>query len=302
MTDQPTNVRRYQRNHESPAPAARERVPLIAESAIGEAIADSSLSPGGKGLTLGLAALASVRAFPGGGLGIEYGSLLKTAVHPAFIADHVAEASTHLRNAAVDVLLIPGMSGYPIGSIYSFAAGIPAILLKKNEIRIDRPIDYSPGAFVIPSYTGEGDVVMTVDPAGVRSAIAPVLEAQVAAQQNEPGIDLAIRFAGADDIIDKGSMAIAISESAEAIGEWAIESWLLDYRARTGDQRPATRSIAVVAWITPMIKSYNRPQEQLQRLLGITPFAGIEITALQSEPPAIGIAGLGMLPLKRQTS
>ena len=161
MTDRPTNVPRYQRNHESPAPAARERVPLIAESAIGEAIADSSLSPGGKGLTLGLAALASVRAFPGGGLGIEYGSLLKTAVHPAFIADHVAEASTHLRNAAVDVLLIPGMSGYPIGSIYSFAAGIPAILLKKNEIRIDRPIDYSPGAFVIPSYTGEGDVVMT---------------------------------------------------------------------------------------------------------------------------------------------
>ena len=109
-------------------------------------------------------------------------------------------------------------------------------------------------------------------------------------------------FAGADDIIDKGSMAVAISESAEAIGEWAIESWLLDYRARTGDQRPATSSIAVVAWITPMIKSYNRPQEQLQRLLGITPFAGLEITALQSEPPAIGIAGLGMLPLKRQAS
>lgn len=299
MTDYRPPVRKYERLHEDSAPALRVRQPVIAEAALDQAIAESRLSEGARDLTRGLAMLGSVRVFPGGGLGIEYGSLLKTAVHPAFINAHVREAADHLAKQAVDVLLVPGMSGYPIGSIYAFAAGLPAVLLKKNEIRLDRPIDYSPGAFVIPSYTGEGDVVMTADPAGVRSAIAPLLAAQVAAQTEKNELELAIRFAGADDIIDKGSMAIAISESAEAIGEWAIESWLADYRARTGDTRRVKRSIAVVAWITPMIKSYNRPQEQLRRLLGITPFAGLEITALQSDPPAIEIEGLGLIGLRR---
>ena len=299
MTDQNSGVRRYQRQAEGTAVANQNRRTPIAATAIDQVIAASELSAGSQALVRGLSALASVRTFPGGGLGIEYGSLLKTAVHPEFIASHVAEAAEHLRTAEVDVLLVPGMSGYPIGSIYSFAAGIPAVLLKKNEIRIDRPIDYSPGAFVIPSYTGEGDVVMTADPAGVRSAVAPLLAAQVARQRDAERIELAVRFAGADDIIDKGSMAIAISESAEAIGEWAIESWLLDYRVRTGDRRPVVSSIDVVAWITPMIKSYNRPHEQLRQLLGITPFAGVEITALQSDPPAIEIAGIGLIELNR---
>jgi hypothetical protein len=299
MTDHLPPVRKYERKHEESPAALRVRQPVIAKESLDRAIAESSLSDGARGLTRGLAMLGSVRVFPGGGLGIEYGSLLKTAVHPGFISDHVREAAEHLAQHQVDVLLVPGMSGYPIGSIYAFAAGLPAVLLKKNEIRLDRPIDYSPGAFAIPSYTGEGDVVMTADPAGVRSAIAPLLDAQIEAQADRAELDLAIRFAGADDIIDKGSMAIAISESAEAIGEWAIESWLAEYRARSGDTRPAKRSIDVVAWITPMIKSYNRPQEQLRRLLGITPFAGLEITALQSDPPAIEIAGLGLIGLKR---
>jgi len=299
MTDRSQAVRRYQRAIEEAAAGQRERRPVIPEATLERVIAESSLTPGARALALGLAQLGSVRAFPGGGLGIEYGSLLKTAVHPQFIAPHVTEAAAHLARESVDVLLVPGMSGYPIGSIYAFSAGVPAVLLKKNEIRLDRPIDYSPGAFVIPSYTGEGDVVMTADPAGVRSAIAPLLERQIAAQPEAAEIELGIRFAGADDIIDKGSMAIAISESAEAIGEWAIESWLVDYRARTGDTRRIRRSIQVVAWITPMIKSYNQPQAQLRKLLGITPFAGLEITALQSDPPALEIEGLGMLGLRR---
>jgi hypothetical protein len=299
MNDPATPLRRYQRQIEAPEPAVRHRAPVIPAAELEQRIAESPLSAGSRELAFGLAALASIKNFPGGGLGIEYGSLLKTAVHPRYIAKHVVEAAAHLHEQAVDVLLVPGMSGYPIGSIYAYAAGVPAVLLKKNEIRVDRPIDYAPGAFVIPSYTGEGDVVMTADPAGVRSAIGPLLEAQVAEQRGESDIRLSIRFAGADDIIDKGSMAIAISESAEAIGEWAIESWLVDYRARTGDTRRAHRSIDVVAWITPMIKSYNQPQEQLKRLLGITPFAGLEITALQSDPPAIGIEGLGMVGLRR---
>jgi hypothetical protein len=299
MSDSPPPVRRYERRHEEVPTPQRVRQPAISAASLEGALSGSKLSAGGRDLARGLALLGSVRSFPGGGLGIEYGSLLKTAVHPGFIAAHVREAAEHLRQHAVDVLLVPGMSGYPIGSIYAFAAGLPAVLLKKNEIRLDRPIDYSPGAFVIPSYTGEGDVVMTADPAGVRSAIAPLLDAQMAVQAERPDVTLSLRFAGADDIIDKGSMAIAISESAEAIGEWAIESWLVDYRSRTGDARRVTRSIEVVAWITPMIKSYNRPQEQLRKLLGITPFAGLEITALQSDPPAIEIAGLGLIALRR---
>lgn len=299
MTDSKPPMRRYGRQPENAVPPARARRATIPAGALEEEIARSRLSEGSKWLARGLAALGAVRTFPGGGLGIEYGSLLKTAVHPEYISRHVEEAAAHLQGSTADVLLVPGMSGYPIGSIYSFAARIPAVLLKKNEIRVDRPIDYSPGAFVIPSYTGEGDVVMTADPAGVRSAVAPILAAQVERQRDANEIDLTIRFAGADDIIDKGSMAIAISESAEAIGEWAIESWLLDYRGRSGDHRPATRSIEVVAWITPMIKSYNRPQEQLRTLLGITPFAGLEITALSGDPAAIEIDGLGLVGLGR---
>jgi len=297
MPDRASTVRRYERAHEDTAPERRERLPLISQSGLESALDASELSSGSRGLVRGLAELATVRPFPGGGLGIEYGSLLKTAVHPDLISPHVNEVAAHLRSKSVDVLLVPGMSGYPIGAIYSFASGMPAVLLKKNEIRIDRPIDYTPGAFVIPSYTGEGDVVMTADPSGVRSALGPLLTAQIERQRDAGTVELAIRFAGADDIIDKGSMAIAISESAEAIGEWAIDSWLIDYRLRTGDTRSINASTEVVAWVTPMMKSYNRPQDHLRKLLGITPFAGLEITSLQGDPPAIGIEGLGLIGL-----
>lgn len=298
-TERTGGLRRYERRHEEERPLRRERVPAIPAEELEAAIASSPLSPGAKALARGLAELASVRPFPGGGLGIEYGSLLKTAVRPEIITGHVEEAAAHLRERRVDILLVPGMSGYPIGSIYAFAAGIPAVLLKKSEIRPDRPIDYPPGAFVIPSYTGEGDVVMTVDPAGVHGAVRHLLSAQLAAQRSAAELELTIRFAGADDIIDKATMSQAVSESAQAIGEWAVESFLSEHRLRTGDLRPGRAIIEVVAWVTPMIKSYNHPPGQLERLLGITPFAGLEITTLQSDPPAIGIAGVGMVGVRR---
>jgi hypothetical protein len=293
-----SGVRRYERRRETEAPARRERQPVIPGSQVAAAIDASDLTTGAKQLARGLIELASVRAFPGGGLGIEYGSLLKTAVRPDLIAGHVQEAAAHLREQRVDVLLVPGMSGYPIGSIYAFAAGIPAVLLKKNEIRPDRPIDYPPGAFVIPSYTGEGDVVMTADPAGVQGIVSDLLEAQLEAQAGAPDLHFTLRFAGADDIIDKATMSQAVSESAAVIGELAVETFLAEYRARTGDTRRTNAHIEVVAWVTPLIKSYNNPQGYLQRLLGITPFAGLEITGLQTDPHAIGIKGIGMVPLK----
>jgi hypothetical protein len=294
----PPRIRRYERRQEADQLFRRERVPALPAAKVASAIEQSDLTPGAKALARGLVDLAAVRTFAGGGLGIEYGSLLKTAVRPEIIAEHVREAATHLREQQVDVLLVPGMSGYPIGSIYAFGAGIPAVLLKKNEIRPDRPIDYPPGAFVIPSYTGEGDMVMTADPAGVRGIVEGLLTRQLKAQADAPELHFTIRFAGADDIIDKATMSQAVSESASAIGELAIEAFLIEYRTRTGDERRTHTHIEVVAWVTPMIKTYNNPQGHLQRLLGITPFAGLEITGLQTDPHAIGINGVGMVPLR----
>jgi hypothetical protein len=296
----PTQIRRYERRHEPDTPVRRERVPAIPASQVDAAIERSSLTPGAKVLAHGLVELAAVRAFPGGGLGIEYGSLLKTAVRPDIIAAHVQEAAAHLREQRVDALLVPGMSGYPIGSVYAFAAGLPAVLLKKNEIRPDRPLDYPPGAFVIPSYTGEGDVVMTADPAGVRGIVEPLLSAQLAAQADAGELHFTIRFAGADDIIDKATMSQAVSESAAVIGELAIEAFLAEYRSRTRDTRRTHAHVEVAAWVTPMIKSYNNPQGHLRRLLGLTPFAGLEITGLQTDPHAVGIEGVGMVPLRER--
>ena len=51
----------------------------------------------------------------------------------------------------------------------------------------------------------------------------------------------------------------------------------------------------MVAWVTPLIKGYNRPQEHLQRWFGIDPFAGLNITSVHLDPPAIGIEGLGVV-------
>jgi len=290
-----SGIRRYVRPVERQA--RRERITPLTPKMAEQAIAISTLSPGSKTLLRGLLELGSVQNFPGGGIGIEYGSLLKTAVRPDIVTGHVEEAAMHLQERQVDVLLVPGMSGFPIGSIYSYVAGIPAILLRKSEIRPDRPLTYSAGAFVIPSYTGEGDVVMTADPTGVQDIVDGLLEAQLAAQNEAEELHLSLRCAGADDIIDKATMSHAISESASVIGEVAIETFVSEHRKRTGDQRLAHAHVEVVAWVTPLIKTYNDPQRHLRRSFGITPFSGLSITGLQTDPQAIGIEGVGMLPL-----
>ena len=224
---------RYTRPHEEIAAPPAERIIPYAES--GRAIAASPLSEGSRALLRGLLRIGTARLFPGGGAGIEYGGLLKTAARPEYVAGHVAEAAAHLRQQRVDLLLVPGMSGYPIGAMYALAAGIPALLLKKSRLGDDLPSAYSTGAFVIPSYTGEGDVVMQADSAAVADIVDTILTRKLAEQSNRHSVDVELRTAGADDIIDKATMSTAVGESALAIGDAAMRDWIARHRTRTGD-------------------------------------------------------------------
>jgi hypothetical protein len=287
-------LRRYSRPKEDVA-AVRASTPAIPFEASDAAIAASALSPGSKALLRGLLRVGSARVFPGGGAGIEYGSLLKTAARPEYVAGHVQEAAAHLHERRADLLLVPGMSGYPIGAMYAFAAQVPAILLKKSRLDEADPHAYPTGAFVIPSYTGEGEVVMHADPAAVTDVVEMLVGRKLTEQADRAAVEIELRVAGADDIIDKATMSQAVSESALAIGESALHNAISRHRARTGDRRPIDTSVAVVAWVTPLIKSYNRPHEHLWNALKVRPFAGIEVASIHLDPPAIAVSGIGAL-------
>jgi hypothetical protein len=283
---------RYTRpREEAAATPPPERVIRFEQS--DDVIAGSTLSPGSQSLLRGLLRVGSVRVFPGGGTGIEYGSLLKTAARPEYVATHIHEAARHLAERQTDLLLVPGMSGYPVGAMYALAAGVPALLLKKSRLDEADPNAYPTGAFVIPSYTGEGEVVMHADPAAVADIIGMIAARKLAEQSDRPTIELELRVAGADDIIDKATMSQAVGESAVAIGEAAINEWLTGYRERSGDERPVKVRVTVVAWVTPLIKGYNRPHEHLWQAFGLRPFAGIDLCSVHLEPQAIGVSGVG---------
>ncbi|HWK79383.1 MAG TPA: hypothetical protein VNP95_01380 [Thermomicrobiales bacterium] len=292
---------RYERPKEvPPTPVPLDPSTLIPVAALEDALAASALSEGGKALARGLIRLGRPAVFGGGGAGIEYGSLLKTAARPDYIAAHVREAAEHLHARQVDLLMVPGMSGYPVGAMYSVVAGVPAVLLKKQRYE-QRPGGeepeggYPPGAFVIPSYTGDADVLISADLTSVQDIVNTVLRGQLDAQAGHERLAFSLRVAGADDIIDKATMSQAVSDSALIVGKAAIRSFVERYRADSGDARPVSDSVEVVAWVTPLIKGYNRPHEQLQRWFGITPFAGINVTSVHLDPPAIGIEGLGVV-------
>ncbi|MGI8486341.1 MAG: hypothetical protein ACR2OU_19045, partial [Thermomicrobiales bacterium] len=160
---------------------------------------------------------------------------------------------------------------------------------------------YPPGAFIIPSYTGDGDVLMSADLAAMQDIVDAILTKQIDAQADAETIYLTVRIAGADDIIDKATMSQAVSESAMIVGQTTIASFVERHRRATGDQRPVVDEVTVVAWVTPLIKGYNRPHEHLRRWFGISPFAGLNVTSVHLEPSAIGIEGLGIVefsPLK----
>lgn len=290
----PASLPRYQRTPETPRPAELEAVDhIVPWEQAADAVERSSLSPGSRALLLGLLRTGSARMFPGGGAGIEYGSLLKTAARPDDLAGHIQEAAAHFRSKRVDLLVVPGMSGYPIGAMYALAGGLPAILLKKSKLTAAEAETYPPGAFIIPSYTGEGDVVMSADPVAALDIVGLHCARQTGAQAGEDRVTLTLRCAGADDIIDKATMSQAVGESAVVVGETAIDHWIARHRERTGDDRPIERQVELVAWATPLIKLYNNPQKLLQRWFGLEAFAGVSVTGLHLDPPAIEVQGAG---------
>lgn len=282
---------RYTRPREDVVAAPREGIIPFAQT--DAAIEVSPLGDGSRALLRGLLRVGTARVFPGGGAGIEYGGLLKTAARPEYIAGHVAEAAAHLHERQVDLLLVPGMSGYPIGAMYALAAGIPALLLKKTQLGDEPPDAYPTGAFVIPSYTGDGDVVMQADPAAVGDIIATIFARKLAEQSGRSAVDIELCVAGADDIIDKATMSQAVGESALAIGEAAMRECIARRRAGTGDDRPIAARVSVVAFVTPLIKVYNHPYDHLWHAFSVRPFAGVEITSVCLDPPAIVVAGVG---------
>jgi hypothetical protein len=290
--DPTTPVARYERSAEQPG--ATTPGPLIPVAGRKAAIAASSLTPGGRALATALLRTSRPRIFPGGGLGIEYGALLKTAARPDLLAPHIAEVVDHLRAAQIDILFVPGMSGYPIGAMYSQASGIPALLLKKQPYPPSDETEYAPGSFVIPSYTGSGDTLISADTAAAADILAGIVDRQLAEQIDDPWIEITVRIAGADEIIDKATMATAITETAPVFCRAVIEDLLIARRDQIGARAVAV-GISVATWVTPLLKGYNGAAETLQSRCGITPFAGVTITSLHIDPPAIGIEGIGLL-------
>jgi hypothetical protein len=289
-------LRRYERPIEvvesTVAVAAGE---VVSFDSLLETLATCSLSPGAQAMLVGLLRLGKTAIFPGGGAGIEYGSLLKTATRPDHIGLHVQEAARYLHDHKVDLLVVPGMSGYPVGAMYSVVSGIPAVLLKKQKhVPGADTARYPAGSFVIPSYTGDGDVVMSADLPAMQDIIDCILAPQLAAQADSGTIRLTVRVAGADDIIDKATMSQAVSESALIVGKASVERFVARHRFRTGDTRPVEDDVQVVAWVTPLIKGYNKPHEHLHRWFGISPFAGLNVTSVHLDPPALGIDGVGI--------
>ena len=287
---------RYERPREEiPVGNASLTQDYVAYADTDATIAASALSPGAQRLLQGLLRVGTTRVFPGGGVGIEYGSLLKTAARPDFLAPHIAETAAHLHAHRADVLVVPGMSGYPVAAMYAVVAGIPAIFLKKGSLGDQTPPTYPAGSFVIPSYTGEGDVVMHADQDAAQDIVDAVVGPQLAAQRGLPHPILTLRAAGADDIIDKATMSEAVGDSAVVIGRAAIADFVRRHRVATGDTRPIGDRVELIGWVTPLIKGYNRPRERLAQRFGCHPFAGITVTSVHLDPPAIGVEGLGVM-------
>ena len=70
----------YTRPHEEVATVPAEEIIPFSEA--GDRIAASALSEGSRALLHGLLRIGTARDFPGGGAGIEYGGLLKSAGRP----------------------------------------------------------------------------------------------------------------------------------------------------------------------------------------------------------------------------
>lgn len=271
-----------------------ESIPL---SRLDQAMAASPLITGSRALVKALVRGAAIAEYPGG-LGIDYASLLKTSVRPSDIGGHIEEAADHLRQLQVDILFVPGMSGYPVGAAYAVTAGIPALLLKKLPLTAGS--DYPPGSFVAPSYTGEGDFVMSADSVAVQDLVGELASRKLQEQAGETAPQLHLRLGGADDIIDKGMMSQAVSESAVEIVEQALQHFIAETVVKLSPWIRVECQVEMVTWVTPLMKGYNRPQQLLQDRFGITPFAGVIIDRIDLHPARLTISGLGTVLLVRQ--
>jgi hypothetical protein len=286
------SIPRYDRMHESPGQHAPcEPLPYAELESL---LAQSALTPGSRELTRALLRWGRPRYFPGGGLGLDYGPLFKTAARPDLFRHHIGEVAAHLHANRIDLLVVPGMSGYPIGAMYSQVSGIPAVLLKKQTHRDLSPEPPPPGSFIIPSYTGDGDTLISAD----MSAVAAILE-DILTRKLETGTGtIEIRIAGADEIIDKATMATAITETAPIFCHAAAETVC----AQRAPEHAKELAITFVTWVTPMIKAYNRSHEVLRERFNIEPFAGLSLTSLQHEPPAVGLDGLGVVAFSPEST
>jgi hypothetical protein len=289
---------RYDRASESPS--GLPGVPVITRSDLETALEASALSDGSRDIVRALIRLAKPARFPGGGVGLEYGPLLKTAARPDILARHIAEVSRHLQADSVDLLVLPGMSGYPIGAMYAQAAGIPALLLKKQPAGTVVPEDLPAGAFIIPSYTGNTDTVISADFDAARDMVSGIVNSQLAEQTDDSEIAVEIRIGGADDIIDKATMATAITENAPVFLHSVIDRILKDREAEFANRTVRVRA-SVVSWVTPLLKAYAGAPSSLTSRFGIMPLAGAVITAIQLDPPAIGIEGIGLVLLEEKS-
>jgi hypothetical protein len=122
-----------------------------------------------------------------------------------------------------------------------------------------------------------------------------VLAERLAGQRDQDVVRLPLRLAGADDIIDKGVMSTAVSDSAIRIARTLGSRFVARHRERTGDRREIQLDVSVSAWVTPLLKAYNNAEEHIERFVGITPFAGLRITEVRVDPPVIGVAGFGSI-------
>ena len=186
---------RYQRPAESAAPLvpSREVTPAADHDA---AIEASSLSDGSRTLLRGLMRLGRTAMYSGGGVGLDYAGLLKTALRPDILRLHVDEAVAVLREQQIDLLLVPGMSGFPIGTMYAMGAGIPAQLLRKEPWRGEgRERTLPPGSFTLPSYTSAGEVLMTEDPIALIDITDGIFRGQVEHHKGDGPFQLSLRVA-----------------------------------------------------------------------------------------------------------
>jgi hypothetical protein len=287
-------MRHYDRPEEAERHLTAATYPAIAPDELPAILAGSALSPGTRTLLRALLKEVRIATFPGG-LGLDYDSLLKTAVRPEDMGPHVQEAAAHLREQQVDLLFVPGMSGYPIGAAYAMASGVPALLLKKA--RHEPGVRYPPGSFVVPSYTGEGEFVMSADPEAVRALVDRIAARQLRRQRGAPTRTLHLRLGGADDIIDKGTMSVAVSESAVEIVDQALRQFVHSRGLRNAAAPPVMTHVEMVAWATPLMKGYNRPHQLLLDRFGIAPFAGVSVEGISEHPPGLTIAGIGTVAL-----